>query len=287
MPTITLNSTNITRSGNNVLTYEFQNGGATFKNNDISLASFTCYYSWFNLSAQYYRNTTLYYRWIDGEIVPFTIPDGQYSVEQLNAYLQSVMVANKHYMINVSTGNFFYYLQLVENPTFYSIQLNAYLTPLPADVPTIYTYPVGALWVLPAIPITPQLGLYISEVSAFNSLIGFTANALYPPTPSTVQYSHLSDFTPELEPVSALNLLCSFISNPFSPYKVIYSTGIPSVAFGQQINVVPPNFLWNKITDGLFQTFTIEIVDQNNYPIGLKDPQINIVLNIKDRGTNQ
>jgi hypothetical protein len=201
--------------------------------------------------------------------------------------MQSQMVANTHYLINTATGNFVYFLQLQENPTYYSIQLNAFPSPLPATVPATYTYPAGASWVLPAVSRTPQLGLYLNEVSAYNTILGFTQNSLFPPTVQSTAYTHLSDFTPEVEPVSALNILCSFISNPFSPYKIIYSTGIPSVSFGQQISITPPNFIWNKITDGLFQTFTIEIVDQDNLPIGIKDPQINLVLNIRDRGENQ
>lgn len=287
MPTITLNSTNITRSGNNRLTYEFQNGGANFKNNDIALASFSCFYSWFNISQQYYRNNTFYYVWFDGLSYPVKIPDGQYGVQQINAFMQSVMVTNNHYLIDVSSGNFVYYLQIIENPTFYSIQLNAFLSPSSASIPSVYTYPVGSIWTVPAIPVTPQLGLYLDAVSAFDKIIGFTPNALYPPTPSLVQYSHLSDFTPEVEPVSSINLLCTFISNPFASVKILYSTGIPSVSFGQQINVVPPNFVFNKISDGLYQTFSIEIMDQLNLPIGINDPQINIVLNIRDRGDNQ
>jgi hypothetical protein len=289
MPTITLNSTNIIRNGNNQLLYVFQNGGAKFTNNDIALANFTIYYSWFNISQQDYRNANFSYIWFDGLTYQVSIPDGQYSIAQINAYLQSVMVSNAHYLIEVSTGKFIYFLQFEENPSFYAVQFNAYLSFLPSTVPTLYTYPVVQPypWTLPAIPITPQISLFLNTLSTFNNVIGFNENQNYPPTPSLFQYSHISDFSPEVEPVSALNILCSFISNPYSPFKILYSTGIPSVSFGQQINITPPNYLWNKITDGLFQDFTIQITDQNGLPITIKDPQINIVLNIRDRGDNQ
>lgn len=287
MPTITLNSTNISNAPiNNRLTYKFQNGGASFKNNDIALANLSLYYSWFNISQQFYQNTTFQYIWYDGLTYTVTIPDGQYSVVALNNYFRSVMVTNNHYLINVSSGNFVYYMQLEENPTFYAIQFNAFLSPLPATIPATYVYPVGALWTVPVVPTTPQIIIQTAPPSNFKNIVGFNAGT-YPTTPSLVTYSKISDYTPEVEPISSLNVVCSFLSNPFSSIKILYSCGVPSVSFGQQINITPPNFIWNKITDGIFQTFTIEILDQNNFPIGIHDPQINIVLNIKETGDNQ
>lgn len=287
MPTITLNNTNITNSNtNNILTYKFQNGNVEFKNNYIALANMSLYYSWFNINQQLYKNNQFNYKWFDGLTYNVIIPNGQYSVSGLNNFFKSVMTNNNHYLINIATGDFVYYLEFEENATFYSIQYNAYLSPLPATIGVTYNYPLGATWVVPIVSKTSQIIILTSPQFNFNNVIGFTSGT-YPTLPSLTTYSKLSDYTPEIEPISSLNILCSFISNPFSNTKIIYSTGIPSVSFGQQITISPPNFIYNGILDGIYQSFTVEIVDQNNNPIQILDPQINIVLNIKESGTNQ
>jgi len=282
MPTIVCNSTNIVNSPiNNKLVYKFQNGGAKFENNDIALAQFSLYYSWFNINQILYNNTKCSYIWIDGTTVNITIPDGYYTATSLNAYIESIMVANKHYLIT-STGDFVFYIQLQENATFYAIQLNCYA--VPTTLGTL-TFPAGATWILPTPnPKTPQF--VVSSTNNFGLLIGFNAGT-FPPTPQASTYSILSQITPEIQPISSLNLVCSMINNPFSVNKTLYSVGIPSVQFGQQITITPPNFLYNKIADGIYQQFTIDILDQLNRPIEIKDNQIVMVLNIRERGVNQ
>jgi hypothetical protein len=283
MPTIILNSKNIVNAPiNNKLIYTFQNGGVKFENNDIALAQISLYYSWFNLNQPLYNNTSCSYIWIDGTIVNITIPNGYYTASSLNAYIESVMVNNKHYLINSVNGDFVFYIQLQENATFYAIQLNCFA--VPTTLGTLI-FPVGATWVLPAPnPQTPQF--VVNTTSNFGLLIGFNSGS-YPPTPQTTTYSILSQITPEIQPISSLNLICSMINNPFSVNRTLYSCGIPSVQFGQQISITPPNFLYNKISDGQYQQFTIDILDQNNNPIQILDNQIVIVLNIRERGINQ
>lgn len=283
MPTIILNSKNIVNAPiNNKLVYTFQNGGVNFKNNNIALAQLSLYYSWFNLNQPLYNNTSCSYIWIDGTIVNITIPNGYYTASSLNAYIESVMVNNKHYLINSVNGDFVFYIQLQENATFYAIQLNCFA--VPTTLGTLI-FPVGATWVLPAPnPQTPQF--VVNTTSNFGLLIGFNSGS-YPPTPQTTTYSILSQFSPEIQPISSLNLICSMINNPFSVNRTLYSCGIPSVQFGQQISITPPNFLYNKIADGSYQEFTIDILDQNNNPIQILDNQIVIVLNIENQGDNQ
>lgn len=283
MPTIILNSKNIVNPpSNNKLIYTFQNGGVEFKNNDIALAQISLYYSWFNINQQLYNNTSCSYIWIDGTIVNITIPNGYYTASTLNAYFESIMVSNKHYLINTTNGNFVYYIQIEENSTFYAIQLNCYA--VPSSLGTTYAYPIDAIWVLPLTPKTPQF--VVNTTSNFSKLIGFNSGS-YPSIPQSTTYSIISQNIPEIQPISSLNLMCSMINNPFSVNKTLYSCGIPSVQFGQQISITPPNFLYNKIADGIYQQFTIEILDQNNNPIEILDNQIVIVINLRERGNNQ
>lgn len=282
MPTIILNSKNISNASNNKLSYTFQNGGVEFKNNDIALAQISLYYSWFNLNQQLYNNTSCSYIWIDGTIVNITIPNGYYTASTLNAYFESIMVSNKHYLINTTNGNFVYYIQIEENSTFYAIQLNCYA--VPSSLATTYAYPIGATWTIPLTPKTPQF--VVNTTSNFSKLIGFNSGS-YPSIPQSTTYSIISQNVPEIQPISSLNVMCSMINNPFSVNKNLYSCGIPSIQFGQQISITPPNFLYNKIADGIYQQFTLDILDQFNNPIEILDNQIVIVLNIRERGINQ
>ena len=284
MPTITLNSTNIVNNPiNNKLVYQFQNGGAKFNNNDIALAQLSLYYSWFNINQQLYNNNTCSYTWIDGTVINITIPDGYYDAISFNAYLESVMTNNKHYLINTTNGDFVFYLQWETNVSYYALQLNCYA--VPSSLGTL-AFPSGATWTLPATPKTPQFTV-LPLPSNFGLIVGFNAGT-YPTAPQSTTYSVKSQFTPEINPISSLQITCSLITNPYSSQsKILYACGIPSIEFGQQITITPPNFLWNKISDGIFQSFTIDILDQNGEPIQILDPQINLVLNIRDSGVNQ
>ena len=124
--------------------------------------------------------------------VNLTIPDGNYNVSQLNAFLLDYLIDNKYYLINPA-GDIVVYLQLIENPTFYKIQFNAFL--VPTALPGGWTDPGFSF---PAVSETPQL---IVPATNFRDLIGFNAGT-YPSVPSAIDYTKLSDYTPQISPVS-------------------------------------------------------------------------------------
>jgi hypothetical protein len=279
--TITLNSSNITNTTtNNVLKYKFPNTITFTGKEQIALASFSCYYSWFNVNAQAYNNNTYSYTWIDGTTYPVVMPNMNASVAVLNAYLQSVMVANGTYLIDVASGNYLYYIQFVENAVFYSVELLCYATP--TSLGSQYAYPSGATWTLGS-GNCPQVNFYDSSVSNFNLLVGFTAGATYPPLPQTITYSINSTIIPEINPVSALILTCNVISNRYTANnQTLYATGIPSVDFGQEIVCPVYQFAYNKINQSTQLFIEIQITDQNGNAVYFNDPQITILLTISE-----
>lgn len=283
MTIITLTSNDIANRnlGNNRLVYQFQQGGVSFQNNEIALGTLQLYYSWFNITSAY-RNNQYSYTWVDGTVVNVTMPDGNYSVIELNAYLENIMVQNNHYLINTTTGDFVYYLQLQVNATYYAVQLNSY--PVPNALPTGYALPAGATWVLPAVASTPQFTVL---ANAFRDIIGFNAGT-YPAVVQSTTYSILSVIAPQVNPVSSLQINCSIATNPYSSQsRVIYSTGIPDTIFGGQINISTPEYAFTRLVDGTYNLFEISITDQNNRPIVFQDPQISLMLIIRSRGDNQ
>jgi len=284
MTIILLTSNNIVNRdvGNNRLVYEFQQGGIQFKSNEIALGTAQLYYSWYNITSAY-KNNTYSYRWTNGITYSVTMPDGNYSVAEINTYLQNIMVANTHYLIETSTGDFRYFIEWETNETFYAIQLNEYV--VPTVLPTGYTLPAGATWTFPAVASTPQI---IVASNAFRDIIGFSAGTYPPAVPQATTYSILSSIAPQVNPISSLQITCSICSNPYSSQsKVIYAFGVPETLFGGQILISVPEYAFTKVVDGTYNQFEISIVDQNGFPVQLRDPQISIMLVIKSAGINQ
>lgn len=276
MKTLVLNSSNI-QSGNSYSDswdYNFP-GNASFHDEQISVSQISIYYSWRNISSTY-GNNTFSYVWCDGTTTSVTIPDGYYSIDDLNAYLQSVMVSKTHYLVN-SSGQYVYYLEFVTSSTYYSVVLNSY--PVPTALPTGYSTPSGVTWSFPATAKTPQL---VTTNSGFNSIIGFNSGT-YPTSQQTTTYSKTSDVTPQVSPVNSLIVTCSLVSNNIGvPDNVIYSFS-PNASYGSIINVSPPVPIWCDIKNGCYNKMTITIRDQNYNRVKFLDTQGIILLSVKKK----
>lgn len=292
MKTIILNSSNIIRDNqNNKLRYTFPNS-VQFKNSQIALASCSVYYSWYNISTSL-GNNSFSYNWIDGAGVattyPITIPDGLYEISTLNQYLQFIFIQNGHYLVN-SSGQNVYYAQFTVNPARYAVQIDTFS--FPTALPALWTNPA-------AVPFPPQtfnpiitLPAKINEI--FGYVVGFATdqnlnNAYVAPVGS--QYiskladgtiSYISTVAPNVQPNSSLLFSMSNVDNPYaSPTSVIY-TLIPQVGIGEIINEKPPEFIWNRLTDGLYNELRITILGTDLAPIQINDPAMTIVLVIKN-----
>ena len=88
--TLLLNSSNVVGSNKNTYQYNFING--MFKLSDdaeISISSVTIPYSWFNITSNY-NNKTFNIQWVNtgATLNTYSLPDGFYSVADLNSYIQ-------------------------------------------------------------------------------------------------------------------------------------------------------------------------------------------------------
>lgn len=282
MQSIILNASNVdTSSGyNNVLKYSFPAGAITFKDAKIAVSSVAMYYSWFNITSSTtesrYNNNSFQYTWHNATgstTHTVTIPDGYYSATTLNAYLQSVLITNQHYLVD-SDGNYVYYLEIVENSSKYAIQLNSYA--LPTSLPSNYSKPSS--FTFPATKKTPQFT--ILSTNSFSDIIGFSSGT-YPSSVQTSDYSVTSDYTPQFSPVSSIVLLCDILDNRLAlPSSVFYTFTSTGVAFGSLIEVNSRSLIFNKIKDGTYSQFTISIVDQSFKPISIKDTQMTLLLTV-------
>jgi hypothetical protein len=267
----------------NKFRYDFPVGSVSFKDDQIAVSSVQMYYSWFNITSSNtgsrYNNNVFQYQWYGAApiaVSTITIPDGYYSVATLNAYLQSQMVANGHYLVD-SFGDYVYYLEFVENPSAYAVQLNSF--PIPTALPALWTNPAGMTF--PAVATTPQI--IILSTNNFKDVIGFNAGTYPSPTQAT-NYSKTSDYTPQVSPVSSIVMTCSLVQNRYSvPNTLIYSFTPAGTAFGDIINVQPSELAFNDISDTTVNSIEITFLDQNLRDIKLNDSQLVVLLVIKNK----
>jgi hypothetical protein len=279
MKTLIVNGTNVV-SGTNNASYKYDlPNGVEFKNQQLAVASINMYYSWPNITTATtnggYDNNSFTYTWVDGTTKTVTMPDGFYDVSTLNAYLQSQMVANTHYLTNASS-EYVYYLEFKENTSRYAVQLNSYA--VPGTLPTSWTKP--GTWALTNA--TPQVT--ILTTNNFYKVIGFTASATAYPTPvQTTTYSHISDFTPQVTPVSSVIMTCSIVDNKYSiPDNIVYSFA-PTVTYGSQIQIQPSEFTWVDIQDGQCNSLTVTFLDQDKDRLPIQDSNLVILFSIREK----
>lgn len=267
--TLILNSSHIVGSGNNTLTYQFPSGQATFAEGDkLALSQASIYYSWDSLSS---ANNGLSYTWTNGSVVNVNPPSGFYTLSQLNAYLQSVMFSNLHYLVD-NTGQNVFYLTLEENLSYYAVQFNAYV--VPSALPSGWSLPVGAAWSLPGTARTAQI-----TVGSMSSVLGINAGT-YPAAPSATVFAQLSQRTPVISPITSVVVTCDLVSNKLAnPSSLIYAFS-PNVTYASQIRVEPNTPVYNNIMPGQYASLTIRLLDQDLRPLVLKDSAIVILLEI-------
>jgi hypothetical protein len=248
------------------------------------------YYSWFNISNNL-GNNKFGYRF-NGVDYPIVVPDGAYEVVDLNRLLQFEMIKNGTYLQDADLNNV-YYLEMVISPTRYAVQVNTFL--FPTSLPAGYTAPANFVG-FPATSYNPQL-LFPTK---FNEILGYAQNFFTDlnsnntaPNPTanggvkdtaTGTISYLSSVSPNVQPNSSVLVSMSNVDNKYaSPTSVIYAV-VPNVGVGEIINEKPPQFAFNRLIDGNYTEFRIQLLGTDLQPIQINDPSITILLVIKDAG---
>lgn len=303
---IVFNESNIVQDGqNNKLVYKFPNS-VILTNKYISVSNISMFYSWFNIS-QANSNNTFTYTWTTGasgvditNTYTILIPDGLYEIPEINFYAQFQFINNGTYWIDTTTGQYAYPFEIIVNATRYAIQLNTYLIPtsLPANAS------IAGITNFPGWPLVAQNSV-VSFPAKFNKIVGYFAgfasnpnlnNTFVPPQPATktTNYveksvngilgtlSYLSNFAPQVQPNNNVLFSLSNINNPYSqPSSIIFSLN-PKVAVGQQITESPPTFMWNKMIDGTYTELRLTLLGTDLQPLQINDPNMTILLTIRD-----
>ena len=289
--TIILNQNNIVpNTGNSIFQYDFPTGGVIFTDELVAVQQISLYQSVFNITVVN-QNNSFSYIWVDGTVNQVLIPDGYYNLIDINAFFQSVMVGNLHYMESDTT--YIYFLELVVNQTAYAYQINCFQLSASIATANTWTQPAGATWLLPTNPIIP---IFIVPPTRFQTLIGFNAgnypNAIIAGTPpaqtETPSYAttlnFLSQNAPQIVPQSSYLCLCNLVNNRLAiPSQLIYSLTPSSAPFGTIYAVQVAELAFNKIENGQYTNLRFEFRDQLGAPIAFQDPQMLILLLIKNK----
>lgn len=283
---IILNKNNINNNFNSELRYEFNKPHTFQKGDTIAVSHINLFYSWFNITQQYNNNKFQYVWWdINGEltdIVDIKIPDGYYSVNTLNEFLQSEMVKNNHYLTNGS--NNIYFIEFLTNSTYYSIEIRLSSLKTTEEFGDAFNLPSGSTWNLPSEYQTPKINILSNN--NFNKYLGFNPGEIYEdlsgssPT-SYSQYSFLNNFSPTIDPSSSYIITCNLVENELSnPNTVLTAFATPNgVGIGDLISI-NSDVIYSKIKEGIYKEIIIKIYDQDFNLLRIKDNNMLFVLSI-------
>ena len=223
--------------------------------------------------------------------VPIVIPDGYYTADTLNKYLQQVMIGNKIYItdgINAQTSLF--YIEITQNTAYYSLQVNIH--PLPSSLSSSQALPIGASWTLinDGTKYNPQLIINegLQEWFGFSSTTSdiYTSydinKFLYIPKAVTtlngVDLYYLSDVCPKVNTINSLVLCCNLINSEYSiPSNVFFNIPL-NASFGNMIVVNPFDPSLCNVRGGMEQNIEISFFDTNFNPVAIRDIDVTLTL---------
>ena len=280
--TIILTTANIEENSNNTkLVYNFPSGGYSFKNDMIAVLSIYQYFSIFNITSDY-GNNSFSYVWFDGIEYTITIPDGYYEISDLNAYFQSIMIANTHYMTN-SAGQFIYFLEFLVNTSRYAVQINSYPLDTTIQSTNNYILPTGATWSVPA---TSTLSQFNINTTGFGEVLGYEIGS-YPDTQvGSTTASFLSSVAPQITPYSSILVSCNLVNNrAVIPSNILSSYTPLGTSIGGLFKFEPNYLQFADVEDGQYTQFVLEFRDQLSRPIIIRDPNMLMTLYTETKHT--
>jgi len=209
------------------------------------------------------------------------------------------MIQNNTYM-TTSTGNNVYFIQLEINVSRYAVQLCTFRVPSAANNPNNYvastlgyppavfnpsvTFPANFSNIVgyPAGWASPQnIGGAVPPFTATGS--GTYNGVTYDYNATTGAMSFYSTQAPDITPNASVYLALSAIDNPYSlPSSIIYAVS-PSNGIGAVIIDKPPQFCWNLLLNGTYNQLRLQILDINHNPLRIGDPNMTILLALKDK----
>lgn len=276
---IIINSTNYVSPN----TYKVQLASTLDLNDyEVSVGQAFIYYSWYNINSAPLNNNkfTLTIPKNGGsDTLNITIPDGAYNISDLNNFLQYTLIQGGYYITNNTSGVNTYYASFSISPTSYQVQVTT--TPLPTSLPAGYTsggmtFPASA---------NQHYQLTIASTNNFKDIIGFNAGTYPASATNAGVQTKTSDYTPNVNPISAVQMRLSCVYNPFSANsQLIHTFTNRGVSIGSIIDA-SPNYEQYVPCIGAHREITISFYDQNGYVLNILDKNLTIKLVFRSKNT--
>lgn len=277
---IVINSTNWTSAN----TYKVALA-TNFNLNDyeVGVGQAFIYYSWYNINSYPLNNnkfTLTIPRNGGSDTLNITIPDGAYNISDLNNFLQYTLIQSGYYITSTSTGLNTYYAAFSVNPTSYKIDFTT--TPLPTSLPAGFTS--GGMTFPGAI--NQHYQITILSDNNFKDIIGFNSG-IYPTVPTNIGVqTKSSDYIPNVNPISSVQMRLSCVSNPFSSNNtLIHTFTVAGSSIGQIANV-SPSFEQYVPCQGSHRELTLSFYDQLGNVLNILDKNNLIKLIFRKKAIN-
>ena len=270
---ISINTTHYV--GNNMYRLKLPKAVQFKKGDKLSLYSFSMYNSFYNISASQYGNTQITFQWFDGTIYNWTIPDGYYSLSDLNLWLQQQFIINKLYCVNSNNSQNIYFVQFQTNSVLYKAQIDVYFMPSSSNA-TLYGYqkPSGATWNFPA----SNLMNKITINSNLKPYFGFSTQTTFGEITPAQNMNYLSDITPTISPVFSIYIGCNLIVSEFNQIANLFSQFPISAAYGNLIKIESTIDSQISIKEGIYSDIIITLWDQENNALQFQDNDLTLFL---------
>ncbi|KAF1319062.1 hypothetical protein FI667_g13420, partial [Globisporangium splendens] len=284
---VTINARHLVENGyNNTFRYSFPGANVDLSNTEVAVGSIAMYNSQFNINAIAYSNNSFKVEVPTASTVStisVTLNDGYYTYADINRMIQTALVNAGAFLVD-SDGNRVFFIQLTENATYYSAQVDLSSTPTTLGT---YTRPATGLYSATGtgLPTTSRVPRLIFGNAEFGKVTGFTVGS-YPSSSSTSSASFLSNIVPQVNPVSSYALRCSLIDNPFTlPSDILTTFNAAGTTIGQLISYKPNEYSWMTVSSGSYANITITIVDQEERFVRFRDKNVLIALIFRQKNS--
>jgi hypothetical protein len=271
---------------NNLYEYKFPNP-VDLSGYRLDVKSFSMYNSTFNISYAL-GNNTFSIKWINNVVFNYTIPDGYYSIDQLNLFLEYCMLGDKLYVKTTTAPVFFF--NISDNVVQQTAQISVNYVPNSAEATTLgYQLLSGCNWTWPADPITPT----ITICSGLQQLLGFKggivnnlgyqpAQSVFPITPLSTNEQFTSTSLPILSPTYCIVLTSNLINSNFSNVPTLMCQVPIDVSIGSLIRYESTSNKSVKISNSKFGSILVWLYNQDMSPLQFKDYEITLTLSIEE-----
>lgn len=261
--------------GNNKYSFKFPQA-TTFNNNStISLHSLSIYNSTYNITLAF-GNNTFSIIWL-GTTYNFVMPDGYYSVSDIDYYIKQQMILNGLYCTTSNNTQNVYFISLRNNEVRYKCELSVYYIPTQAEATTnSFTKASNATWNFPVSSTTPQLIL----CSGLSRVLGFT-QLIFPLTITNTNQTFLSTIAPQISPIYSYLITCNLCYSKFNNVNDVF-TQIPiTKEFGSLIEINANNEQKTQINNGIYNEVSIQLWTQNYDILPFNDIDMTMILIIE------